>query len=189
VEGGRAVGSYPRLAVYSSDVIVPNIALDSPLWDPGVAWSVHDRMRNGGDEKGRAIALWHRARESEPTPFAVLTWHTEGTGPFYVFAVGSRNNLNAPFRRQLETALLGVMLTASKQREAPVAPEWQDTLRWATVHFRHAPHGDRKEYAKATITRAKGLGFEKHKPPPAAPGDMSKIWLGEQTFGAQEQGS
>jgi hypothetical protein len=81
VEGGLPVGTYPRLAVCSSDVIVPNIGLDSPLWDPGVAWSVHDRMRNGGDEKGRAIALWHRARRSEPTPFAVLTWHTEGTGP------------------------------------------------------------------------------------------------------------
>jgi hypothetical protein len=185
VEGGLPVGTYPRLAIYSSDEIVPNIALASPLWDPGVAWSVHDRMRNRGDEKGRAIALWHRARGSEPTPFAVLTWHTEGTGPFYVFAVGTRNNLNAPLRRLLEAALLGVMLTASKHRDAPVAPEWQDTLRWATVHFLHAPHGDRKEYATAAIRQAKRLGFERHQPPPAAPAAMSETWLGERTFGAQ----
>jgi hypothetical protein len=31
VESGLPVGTYPRLAIYSSDVIVPNIALDSPL--------------------------------------------------------------------------------------------------------------------------------------------------------------
>jgi hypothetical protein len=188
VEGGLPVGTYPRLAIYSSDVIVPNIALDSPLWDPGVAWSVRDRMRNRGDEKGRAIALWHRVRGSEPTPFAVLTWHTEGTGPLYVFSLGTRNNLNAPLRRQLEAALLAAMLTASKHREAPVAPEWQDTLRWATVHFLHAPHGDRKEYATVAIRQAKRLGFERHQPPPAAPAAMSETWLGERNFGAQGWG-
>jgi hypothetical protein len=187
VEGGLPVGTYPRLAIYSSDVIVPNIALDSPLWDPGVAWSVRDRMRNRGNEKGRAIALWHRALGSEPTPFAVLTWHTEGAGPFYVFAVGTRNNLNAPLRRQLEAALLAVLLTASKHREAPVAPEWQDTLRWATVHFLHAPHGDRKEYATAAIRHAKRLGFDRHQPPPAAPAAMSESWLGERNFRPQGQ--
>ena len=123
-------------------------------------------MRNRGNEKGRTIALWHRARASEPIPFAVLTWHTARTGPFYVFAVGTRNNLNALLRRQLEAALLAVMLTASKHREAPVAPEWQDTLRWATVHFLHAPHGDRKEYA-ATAIRGETTGIRKA---PAAAG-------------------
>lgn len=182
VEGGLPVGTYPRLAIYSSDVTVPNIALDSALWDPGVAWSIHDRMRNGGDKKGRALALWHRTSGSEQTPFAVLAWHTEGTGPFYLFTVGTRNNLNAPLRRQLEAALVGAMLLASKHPDVPVAPEWQDTLRWATAHFLHAPHGDRKEYAKAAITHAKQLGFEKHHPPPAAPAAMSKTWLGERTF-------
>jgi hypothetical protein len=102
-----------------------------------------------------------------------------------VFAVGTRNNLNAPFRWKLEAALLAVMVTASKHLEAPVALEWQDTLRWATVHFLHAPHGDRKGYATAAIRQAKRLGFERHQPPPAAPAAMSETWLGERNFGTQ----
>jgi hypothetical protein len=151
IEQGLSVQTWPKLALYSSDVIVPNISLASRAWDPGVAWSVNDRMRNRGDAKGRAIAIWHRARGEEPTPLAVLTWHTEGAGPFYVMDVGARMNLNAPFRHALEAILLDVMVDASKQPDAPVAPEWQQTLRWATVHFLHAPHTDRRKYAEAGI--------------------------------------
>lgn len=182
IEGALPVGTYPRLSISSSDAVAPNIALESPLWDPGVAWSVRDRLRNGGDEKGRAIALWHRPRGGEQTPFAVLTWHAEGKGPFYLFDVGSRNNLNAPLRRNLEAALVGVMLTAAKHPRAPVAPEWQSTLRWATAHFLHAPHGDRRTYAHAALVRARRLGFERQAPPREAPGDLGKTWLGERRF-------
>ncbi len=182
VAGGLPVGTYPRLAIYSSDVIVPNIDLGSDLWDPGVAWSVHDRMRNGGDAKGRAIGLWHRARNAPPTVFGVMTWHVEGTGPFYVFSVGTRNNLNRPLRRQLEGALLAVLLEAAQRPEAPVDEAWRSTLRWATAHFLHAPHTDRTDFARTAIAQARRLGFERHQPPPAAPQALAKTWLGEREF-------
>lgn len=182
VERSLAIGSWPKLGLASSDVIVPNIALDSNQWAPGVAWSIQDRLRNGGDEKGRAIAIWHRARHAEPTPFAILSWHTEGSGPFYLFDVAARLNLNAPFRRRLEAVLLAVMLEASRHPDAPVAEEWQERLRWATVHFLHAPHTERKEFARAAINRAKRLSFTRYEPPPPAPASMSRTWLGERDF-------
>lgn len=182
MEQSAGIATWPRLAIYSSDVIVPNIAIDSDVWSPGVAWGVADRVRNGGDEKGRAIAIWHRAQNQEPTPFAVLTWHTEGSGPFYLFDLGSRMNLGAPLRRELEAVLLDVMLQASKHPNAPVADEWRDRLRWATVHFLRAPHRVRRTYAQEGIKRAKKLAFEKYRPPPEAPASLSKTWLGERSF-------
>jgi hypothetical protein len=182
VDRSLAVGSWPKLGLASSDVIAPSIALDSDQWPPGVAWSVNDRLKNGGDEKGRVIAIWHRARHSEATPFAVLTWHTEGRGPFYLFDVGGRMNLNAPFRRRLEALLLEVMLEAARHPEAPVPDEWQAHLRWTTVHFLRAPNRRKKEFALAGIKRAKRLSFDRYEPPPPAPAAMAKGWLGERDF-------
>ena len=182
VTGTTTVGNYPSLGLWSSDVKTPNIDIASTRWDPGVAWSVHDRTKNGGDLKGRAIALWFRPQVGAPSPFAVLTWHVEGTGPFYVFSVGSRNDLGHPLRMNLERTLMGVLLEAATRPAAPVASQWQSTLRWSLGHFDHAPHPVKGTYAKSMLKRAKQHGFQKHQPPPAAPKNMTGAWLGERSF-------
>lgn len=175
--------SWPRLVALSSDVRVPNFDPESPRWLAGVAWSVADRMRNGGDEKGRAVAIWQESKTREPAALAVASWHREEKGPFYLLDVGARMDLGKTTRRQLEATLLAIMLTASRQPGAGIAAEWQSTLRWATVHFSHAPHTERRQYLEEAIRRAKKLGFERYRPPPAAPATLAKSWLGERKFG------
>jgi hypothetical protein len=175
-------GNWPRLEILSSDIRVPNIDLESDRWLEGVAWSVRDRIKRSGDTKGRAVAVWHQARRQPATPLAVMTWHREPNGPFYVLDLGARIDQPKPVRRDLEAALLNVLLEASRQPDAKVAPEWQRVLRWATVHFLRAPRPDGKEYAKAALLRAKKLGFEKYEPPPEAPAALAKTWLGERDF-------
>lgn len=182
VEQPVSAESWPRLVALSSDVRVPNIDPSSPRWLAGVAWSVADRMRNGGDGKGRAVAIWQESKTKEPAALAVLSWHREEKGPFYLLDVGARMDLGKQTRRQLEATLLAIMLAASRQPDAGVAAEWQTTLRWATVHFAHAPHAVRRQYLEAAIRRAKKLGFERYRPPPPAPAPLAKSWLGERKF-------
>jgi hypothetical protein len=85
---GLTGGGYPHLFLCSSAFSAP--VLDDRAWPTGLAWSVTDRLRNGGDEKGRVLAIWQEPPGKTPIPLASLTWHTHGTGPLYVFDLGHR---------------------------------------------------------------------------------------------------
>jgi hypothetical protein len=177
-----SVERWPHLRALSSERRAPNIGEGSTRWQDGLAWSIADRLRNGGDRKGRVVAIWQEPREGAPTPLAALSWHREEAGPFYLLDAGARIDLAKGARAELLATLLKIMLDASRHPGAGVAEEWRSSLRWATVHFKRAPNAVRKDYAKAALRRARGLNFEQYRPPPPAPRAMIKSWLGERQF-------
>jgi hypothetical protein len=177
-----AVTSWPRLVARSSDARAPSVDPESDKWPEGLAWSVADRLRNGGDAKGRAIGIWQESQDGNPALLAVGTWHDEDAGPLYLLDIGSRTDLEEKTRRTLEAELLAIMLEISGQPGAAVAEEWQRTLRWMTAQFDRAPNKVKKTYARAALERAKRLSFERLSPPSAVPTTLRKGWVGERIF-------
>jgi hypothetical protein len=153
-------------------------ALNARVSPKGLAWSVTDRLRNGGDENGRVLAIWQELPEKAPVPLTALARHAHGTGPLYVPDIGDAHVLDVEVGRQLTAALLDALLQAAAHTEAPVAAEWQRRLRWSQAALAHAPHRERVRYSRANLRRAHTLAFTKYVPPPAAAHCTKGAWLG-----------
>ncbi len=141
-----------------------------------------DRLRNGGDEKGRVLAIWQELPGAVPVPLAALAWHAHDTGPLYVFDLGYSDVLDADIGRQLMAILLDALLQAAAHRNAPVAAEWRSRLRWSQVALSHAPHRERARFRRENLRRALALRFTKYQPPPDAARWTKGAWLGERVF-------
>lgn len=180
VDHGLTGGGHPHLYLRSSASSAP--VLTERAWPMGLAWSVTDRLRNGGDEKGRVLAIWQELPEKAPVPLAALAWHAHGTGPLYVFDIGNAQVLDLEIGRQLTIVLLDALLQAAAHPKAPVAAEWQRRLRWSQAALAHAPHRERVRYRRENLRRAHALAFTKYEPPPAAARWTKGAWLGERKF-------
>jgi hypothetical protein len=181
VDFGLTGAGHPHLFLRASSSSAPALP-DPGTWPNGLPWSVTDRLRNGGDEKGRVLAIWQELPSHQPVPLAVLAWHAHGTGPLYVLDAGHSDALIPDVGRELIGVLLDALLEAAAHRNAPVALKWQSRLRWSQVALKRAPHRERPDYRRENLRRALALGFTKYQPPPAA-GDWTRgAWLGERTF-------
>lgn len=156
--------------------------LNDRAWPAGLPWSITDRLRNGGDEKGRVLAVWQELPGKAPVPLAALAWHAHGAGPLYVFDVGHADVLAVEVGRRLTAILLDALLQAAAHPEAPVAAEWRRRLRWSQIALAHAPHRERGRYRRENLRRALALSFTKYEPPPAAARWTKGAWLGERRF-------
>jgi hypothetical protein len=181
VDHGLTGSGHPHLFLRSSASSAPVLADGGP-WPVGLPWSVTDRLRNGGDEKGRVLAIWQELPGDALVPLAALAWHAHGTGPLYVFDLGHSDALEIDIGRQLTAILLDALLQAAAHRNAPVAPEWRSRLRWSQVALAHAPHRERARFCRENLRRALALRFTKYQPPPAAAHWTKGAWLGERTF-------
>jgi hypothetical protein len=113
VDHGLTGAGYPHLFLRSSSSAAPVLA-DPGRWPTGLAWSITDRLRNGGDEKGRVLAVWQEMPGHPPIPLSVLAWHAHGTGPLYVFDAGHSSALNPKVGLELVALLLDALLEAAK---------------------------------------------------------------------------
>lgn len=181
VDHGLTGSGHPHLVLRSSASSAP-VLPDAGPWPVGLPWSVTDRLRNGGDEKGRVLAIWQELPGAEPVPLATLAWHAHGTGPLYVFDLGHSDALDADVGRRLTAILLDALLQAAAHRNTPVAPEWRSRLRWSQVPLAHAPHRQRARFRRENLRRALALCFMKYQPPPAAAHWTKGAWLGERVF-------
>jgi hypothetical protein len=181
VDHGLTGAGHPHLFVRASSSAAP--ALPQPgAWPAGLPWSIADRLRNGGDEKGRVLSVWQELPGRQPVPLTVLAWHAHGAGPLYVFDAAHSPALSREVGRELTAVLLDVLLEAAAHRNAPVANEWRRRLRWSQVALKHAPHRERSALRKANLQRALALHFTKHQPPPTAAAWTKGAWLGERAF-------
>jgi hypothetical protein len=181
VAHGLTGAGHPHLFVRSSGSVAATLPDPGP-WPTGLPWSVVDRLRNGGDEKGRVLGVWQESPGREPVPLAVLAWHAHGAGPLYVFDVGHTAAVSEAVGRVLTAVLLDVLLEAAVHPNAPVATQWQRRLRWSQVALAHAPHRNRQAYRRENLRRALTMRFTQHQPPPAAPRWTRGAWLGERAF-------
>jgi hypothetical protein len=181
VDHGLTGSGHPHLFLRSSASRAP-VLPGSGAWPLGLPWAVTDRLRNGGDEKGRVLAIWQELPRSEPVPLAALAWHAHGTGPLYVFDLGHSEAIDAHAGRLLTGVLLDALLQAAAHPNAPVASQWQGRLRWSQATLAHAPHRERGRYQRENLRRAIELGYTKHQPPPIAAAWTKGSWLGERTF-------
>jgi hypothetical protein len=178
---GLTGAGHPYLFLRASSSSAPALA-DPGTWPTGLPWSVTDRLRNGGDEKGRVLAVWQELPSHQPVPLAVLAWHAHDTGPLYVFDAGHSDALAPKVGRELIALLLDALLEVAAHPKACVASEWQDQLRWSQVALKHAPHRERPDYRRNNLRRALALSFTKHQPPPVAADWTKGAWLGERAF-------
>jgi hypothetical protein len=181
VNHGLTSAGHPHLVLRASSSAAPLLADPGP-WPIGLAWSVADRLRNGGDDKGRVLAIWQELPGHQPVPLVVLAWHAHGTGPLYVFDVGYSDLVDAKLGFVLSARLLDALLEVAAHRKAKVASEWQHQLRWSQVALKHAPHRERPDYRRSNLRRAHALSFKKHQPPPSAADWTKGAWLGERAF-------
>lgn len=181
VDHGLTGAGYPHLVLRSSSSAAPVLA-DPGHWPTGLAWSITDRLRNGGDEKGCVLAVWQEMPGHPPIPLSALTWHAHGTGPLYVLDAGHSNVLDPKVGLELIALLLDALLETAMHPKAPVAVEWQRRLRWSQAALKHAPHRERPDYRRENLRRALMLSFSKHQPPPTAAGWTRGAWLGERVF-------
>jgi hypothetical protein len=144
--------------------------------------SVTDRLRNGGDDKDRVLAIWQELPGAAPVPLAVLTWHAHGTGPLYVFDLGHTNVIDSAVGRRLTMILLDALLQAAARPDAPVGAEWRRHLRWSQAPLAHAPHRLRGRYRRENLRRALAHSFTAYAPPPMAARWTKGAWLGERRF-------
>ena len=180
VDYGLTGAGHPHLFLRSSVSSAP--VLDEQAWPTGLPWSVTDRLRNGGDDKGRALAVWQELPGAAPVPLAVLTWHAHGTGPLYVFDLGHTNVIDAAVGQRLTMILLDALLQAAAHPDAPVASEWRRQLRWSQAPLAHAPHRLRGRYRRENLRRALAHSFTAYAPPPVAARWTKGAWLGERRF-------
>lgn len=181
VDYGLTGSGHPHLFLRSSTSSAPVLPDPGP-WPVGIPWSVTDRLRNGGDEKGRVLAIWQEPPGVAPVPLATLAWHVHGTGPLYVFDLGHTEALTVDVGRQLTAILLDALLRAAAHPDAPVAREWRSRLRWSQVALAHAPHHERGRFRRENLRRALSGRFVKYQPPPAPARWTKGAWLGERTF-------
>jgi hypothetical protein len=181
VDYGLTGSGHPHLFLRSSTSSAPVLADHGP-WPVGIPWSVTDRLRNGGDEKGRVLAIWQELPGVAPVPLATLAWHAHGTGPLYVFDLGHAESLTIDIGRRLTAILLDALLQAAAHPDTPVAPEWRSRLRWSQVALAHAPHRERGHFRRENLRRALSFRFVKYQPPPAPARWTKGAWLGERTF-------
>jgi hypothetical protein len=181
VDHGLTGSGHPHLFLRSSASSAAVLPDPGP-WPIGLPWSVTDRLRNGGDEKGRVLAIWQELPGAAPVPLAALAWHVHGTGPLYVFDLGHSDTLDADIGRRLTAVLLDALLQAALHRNAPVAPEWRGRLRWSQVALAHAPHRVRTRFRRENLRRALAWRFVRYQPPPVAARWTKGAWLGERTF-------
>jgi hypothetical protein len=181
VDHGLTGSRHPHLFLRSSASRAPLLPEPGP-WPVGVPWSMTDRLRNGGDDKGRVLAIWQEMPGVAPVPLATLAWHTHGTGPLYVFDLGHTEAVTIDIGRQLTAILLDALLQAAAHRNAPVAPEWRGRLRWSQAALAHAPHGERALLRRENLRRALSLRFLRYRPPPVAARWTKGAWLGERIF-------
>ncbi len=180
VDHGLTGAGHPHLFLRSSASSAP--VLDERTWPAGLPWSVTDRLRNGGDEKGRVLGIWQELPRAAPVPLAALAWHAHGTGPLYVFDLGHADVLDVAVGRRLTAILLDALLQAAAHPDAPIAAEWRRMLRWSQAALAHAPHRERGRYRRENLRRALALSFTKYEPPPAVARWTKGAWLGEQGF-------
>ena len=180
VGGGLSVAGHPHLFLRSSASSAP--VLDKQAWPTGLPWSVADRLRNGGDDKGRVLCVWQELPAAVPVPLAVLSWHAHGTGPLYVFDIGHTNVIDADVGRRLTAILLDALLHAATHPDAPVADEWRRRPRWSQAPLAHAPHRERGTYRRENLRRALAHSFTAYTPPPVAARWTKGAWLGERRF-------
>lgn len=181
VDHGLTGTGYPQLFLRASSSAAPVLAHPG-RWPAGLAWSVAYRLRNGGDEKGRVLAIWQELPGHAPVPLSVLAWHMHGTGPLYVFDAGHNGALTPGVGRELIAVLLDALLEVAAHRRTRVASEWQRQLRWSQAAIKHAPHRERPGYRRENLQRALALSFTKHQPPPVAAEWTRGAWLGERAF-------
>jgi len=180
VDYGLTGAGHPHLFLRSSTSSAP--VLDESSWPVGLPWGVTDRLRGGGDEKGRVVGVWQELPGAAPVPLAALAWHAHGTGPLYVFDLGYSDAVDGDVGRRLTAILLDALLQAAAHPDAPVAAEWRSRLRWSQVALAHAPHRERGRYRRENLRRALALAFTRYEPPPAAARWTKGAWLGERTF-------
>lgn len=155
---------------------------DPGPWPVGLPWSIADRLRNGGDEKGRVLAVWQERPGCAPVPVAALAWHAHETGPLYVLDAGHTSAIDASVGRDLTMLLLHALVESAARPGASVAGDWRRVLRWSQVALKHAPHRDRQAYRRANLRRALELQFGRYQPPPSVPKWARGAWLGERGF-------
>lgn len=139
---GLTGAGHPHLYLRSSASSAP--VLDERAWPVGLAWSVTDRLRNGGDRKGRVIGMWQELPKSEPVPLAALAWHAHGSGPLYAFDLGHATTLDTAVGRRLTAVLLDTVLQAAAHRNTPWPPTGDDGCAgrrrlWRTRRIESAP--------------------------------------------------
>jgi hypothetical protein len=181
IDHGLTAAGHPHLFLRASSSAAPALP-DGDPWSPGLAWSISDRLSNGGDAKGRVLAIWQELPGFDPVPLAVLAWHAHETGPLYILDAGWSGVLTGELGRELTAVLLDALLEAAAHGSSPVSSAWWRQLRWSQVALERSPHRQRSLYQRENLRRALELQVTKHSPPPAAAAWTKKSWLGERSF-------
>jgi hypothetical protein len=181
VDHGLTGAGHPHLYLRASSSAAP-VLPRAGSWPAGLAWSVTDRLRGGGAEKGRVLAVWQELPDEAPVPAAALAWHAHGTGPLYAFDAGHSELTDLDTGRFLTAVLLDALLEIAQHQSAPVSTEWKDCLRWSQAALKRVQGRDGAVYRRENLRRARALSFEKHRPPPAAAGWTKGAWLGTRRF-------
>ena len=128
----------------------------------GLGWSIDDRLRHTGTQKGRVLAIWQGE-----TLVAACTWHLHDTGPLVIFDLGAHIDLPAQQQRRVCTALLACMRDiAQKLGRTP------NELRWSDRPLDRVPNPRQRNHYRAEVrARAKAMQFVPLRPRP-------KFWRG-----------
>lgn len=155
--------------VLRSSAVAPVRLVDSE-WSEGLAHSVEVRNRNGGDRKGRVLAVWEDRDGQRGEPLAICCWHLPtGNWPLALIDAGYAFGVQASDGRALvEGVLLQALadLARDTRLQDTQVTRPSDELHWAVA----APEGgaklkERKDRARAIATRAMTeYGFEKLPP-------------------------
>lgn len=154
VEHGLTARGFPAAVLRSSAQQVPRAPHDH--WPTGLGWSIDDRLRSAGADKGRVLAIWQDQPDSK-TPIAAICWHLHDSGPLYVLDAGVADVVDdhdAP----VYMALLFLCLRQIAGHR--LIKRNRDVLRWTLVHLARAPSSDRASFRRAIQTRAQVLAFE-----------------------------
>jgi hypothetical protein len=165
----------PGLVLRSSGRRAPNIS--DRRWPLGVPWSVQDRLRGDGAQKGRVLAIWQRDQV-----VAVCAWHLHKSGPPVIFDLGCREDLPDPFAERAAGVLLlclrGIAGASPLSRDT-------STLRWTDCAVdRYPDRAGRNRVRRAVRARAEALDFRPLRPRPRW---LAGDWVTELSFSGHGQ--
>lgn len=160
----------PGLVLLSSDRRAPLIS--GKRWQPGVRWSIDDRLREPGARKGRVLAIWQGNQV-----IAACSWHLHEKGPPVILDLGCRVDLQEQIRKTASTVL---MLCLRQIASASALRRDTASLRWADPALdRIVDREERNRVRYAVRARADALGFEPLRPRPKW---LAKSWVVERRF-------
>lgn len=141
----------PGFVLLSSGYRAPLI--EGGAWPPGLQWSIEDRLRNDGPQKGRVFGVWQGGR-----PVGFCSWHLHSDGPLVMFDLACRRDLPRAVAKVVEGLLL---LSLRQVAGSPGIARDTTSLRWTDLPLDHMPDVAERDRLRGAIrTRAARLGFE-----------------------------